>query len=38
MKTRQSKQTKRQRISELERKLEEALAGQVHVYHFADAD
>lgn len=31
------KQTKAQRIAELERKLGEALAGQVHTYHFADA-
>lgn len=31
------KQTKPQRIAELERKLNEALAGQAHVYHFASA-
>lgn len=31
------KQTKSQRIAELERKLNEALAGQAHVYHFASA-
>ena len=31
------KQTKAARIAELERKLREALAGQTHVYHFADA-
>lgn len=30
------KQTKAQRIADLERKLGEALAGQVHVYHHAD--
>jgi hypothetical protein len=30
------KQTKAQRIAELERKLREAEAGQAHVYHFAD--
>lgn len=30
------KQTKAQRIVDLERKLQEALAGQAHVYHFAD--
>jgi hypothetical protein len=29
------KQTKAARIAELERKLQEALAGQVHVYHHA---
>jgi hypothetical protein len=29
--------TKAQRIAELERKLQEALAGQVYVYHFADS-
>lgn len=29
------KKTKTQRIAELERKLQEALAGQVHNYHFA---
>lgn len=33
-----TKQTKAQRIAELERKLGEALAGQIHVYHFADAE
>ncbi len=32
-----TKQTKVQRIAELERKLKEALAGQAHVYHFASA-
>lgn len=31
------KQTKAKRIEELERKLKEAEAGQVHVYHFADS-
>ena len=31
------KQTKAQRITELERKLREVEAGQAHVYHFADA-
>lgn len=31
-----NKQTKAARLAELERKLEEALAGQAHVYHFAD--
>jgi hypothetical protein len=31
------KKTKDQRIVDLERKLMEALAGQSHVYHFADA-
>ena len=31
------KQTKSQRIAELERKLREAEAGQAHVYHFASA-
>lgn len=31
------KQTKVQRIAELERKYMEAKAGQSHVYHFADA-
>ena len=31
------KQTKAARIAELERKLQEALAGQAHVYHFASA-
>lgn len=30
-----TKQTKAQRITELERQLSEALAGQSHVYHFA---
>lgn len=30
-----TKQTKAQRITELERKLREAEAGQAHVYHFA---
>ena len=30
-----NKQTKAQRIAELERKLREAEAGQAHVYHFA---
>lgn len=30
-----TKQTKAQRIAELERKLREAEAGQAHVYHFA---
>ena len=30
-----TKQTKSQRIAELERKLQEALAGQASVYHFA---
>lgn len=30
------KQTKVARIAELERKLGEALAGQAHIYHFAD--
>jgi len=30
-----NKQTKAQRIAELERKLMEAEAGQAHVYHFA---
>ncbi len=29
------KQSKEARITELERKLQEALAGQAHVYHFA---
>lgn len=32
------KQTKAQRIAELERKLVEATAAQVHNYHFADAN
>lgn len=32
-----TKQSKAARISELERKVQEAIAGQVHVYHFADA-
>ena len=32
-----TKQTKAQRIAELERKLKEALAGQAHVYHFASS-
>ena len=32
-----TKQTKVQRIVELERKLKEAEAGQAHVYHFASA-
>lgn len=32
-----TKQSKADRIVELERKLEEAFAGQAHVYHFADA-
>lgn len=32
-----TKQTKAQKIADLERKLQEALAGQSHVYHFADA-
>lgn len=32
-----TKQTKAQKIAELERKLQEALAGQAHVYHFAEA-
>lgn len=32
-----TKIAKAQRIAELERKLQEALAGQVHNYHFADA-
>ena len=32
-----TKQTKSQQIAELERKLNEALAGQAHVYHFASA-
>lgn len=31
------KQINSQRIAELERKLNEALAGQAHVYHFASA-
>jgi hypothetical protein len=30
-----TKQTKAQKIADLERKLKEALAGQSHVYHFA---
>lgn len=32
-----TKQTKVQRIAELERKLKETEAGQAHVYHFASA-
>ena len=32
------KLTKAQRITKLERELAEALAGQAHVYHFADAN
>lgn len=32
-----TKQTKAQRIAELERKLMEAESSQVHLYHFADA-
>ena len=32
-----TKQTKVQRIAELERKLKEAEAGQAHVYYFASA-
>lgn len=32
-----TKQTKAQRIAELERKLREAEASQVHLYHFASA-
>ena len=32
-----TKQTKEQKIAELERKLQEALAGQASVYHFAEA-
>jgi hypothetical protein len=31
-----SKQTKAQKIAEIERKLTEALAGQSHTYHFAE--
>jgi len=31
-----TKQTKAQRIADLEMKLREALAGQAHVYHYAD--
>lgn len=36
--TKQTKSNKEKRIAELERKLQEALAAQVHVYHFADAE
>lgn len=32
-----NKKTKAARIADLERQLKEALAGQVHTYHFADA-
>ena len=31
------KQTKTQKIEQLKKQLTEALAGQAHVYHFADA-
>ena len=31
------KQTKAQRVVQLERQVREAIAGQAHVYHFADA-
>ena len=34
----QTKKTKAEHIAELERKLSEALAGQAHVYHFAEAE
>lgn len=33
-----TKKTKTQRIAELERKLKEALAGQVHTHHFASVE